>query len=595
MTRYAYFLFVFLLSVGNITIATDNSEFRAIWVVTWEHINSGLDAEQNKANVRTILDNVKKANMNAVLWQVRQSGTAYYNSTYEPWGKYAGYNNPGYDPLAYAIQEAHKRGIELHAWFNVFNVSDTVSGTIAKEHPDWICTNEDGVFMTKYRSASPGLQAVRDYTVNVAMEIVRNYDIDGFHLDYIRWNEYDDDDMKKAVSLPEQIAKMDGMIAEEKWDRLLKGTAGKRFIYDVEHPANGGIPGGFDSWDDWRRWSVTEFVRVLQDSIKAVKPWVRLSPAVLGRYNWGGWNGYYVVFQDAALWFNQAYIDQLTPMHYHWTTGNEFYGMLKGNCPSCWEQWIEDGINAKRLYTVGPGSYVLDDNNVWNNHEQIVNRSRSVDWVDGFQFFSYNSWKKYDYWGTAANTFFSRRTKIRPLDDAVTPPDSPSLVLNKIDSLTYEITVTPPSGITEKHWFAVYRSQDTQADTSSDEIIDLYLGDAVFTITDVFDGLQDYNGQYHYFATAFNRYWRESAPSNMESSDNIPSFAPTIVSSYPLEGEEIPVNEQIVITFSKTIDTSTVENAIHIMPSAGEFNVSWDSDLKQMTVGFTEYLQFNTP
>ena len=63
--------------------------------------------------------------MNAVIWQVRQSGTAYYNSSYEPWGRYAGYQDPGYDPLAYAIEEAHKRGLELHAWFNTFQISDT--------------------------------------------------------------------------------------------------------------------------------------------------------------------------------------------------------------------------------------------------------------------------------------------------------------------------------------------------------------------------------------------------------------------------------------------------------------------------------------
>jgi len=72
------------------------------------------------ARVRAILDDHSSANMNAVLFQARQSGTAYYNSSYEPWGYYAGYEDPGYDPLAYAIEQAHARGLELHAWFNVF-------------------------------------------------------------------------------------------------------------------------------------------------------------------------------------------------------------------------------------------------------------------------------------------------------------------------------------------------------------------------------------------------------------------------------------------------------------------------------------------
>jgi uncharacterized lipoprotein YddW (UPF0748 family) len=178
-------MIIFLaLLFSSIAFAQNNQEFRSTWVITWEHINRFENAEQNKARVREILDNHKKANMNAVLWQARQSGTSYYNSSYEPWGYYAGGTNPGYDPLGYAVEEAHKRGLELHAWFNVFHVSSTVSGTIASEHPEWICTNEDGQFMTSYRCSSPGIEAVRDYTINVAMEIVRNYDIDGLALGF---------------------------------------------------------------------------------------------------------------------------------------------------------------------------------------------------------------------------------------------------------------------------------------------------------------------------------------------------------------------------------------------------------------------------
>ncbi len=594
-----YILVVFIF-LNNLVFANGNTEFRGIWVITWEHINAYSSVEQNKANVRTILDNIQKANMNAVLWQVRQSGTAYYNSSYEPWGYYAGhdgerYIDPGYDPLAYAIQEAHKRGIELHAWFNVFQVASTHEDAPAMKHPNWVCTNRDGKFMTSHLAFSPGLDSVRAYTIQVAMEIVRNYDIDGLHLDYVRWNEYDEDDMLNPPSELEQIRQMDGMIPEEKLNKLAKTFGTKRYIYDVEHPYSAGVPEGFDTWDDWRRWGVTEFVRQLHDSIQTVKPWVRLSPAALGKYNWSGWNGYYIVFQDAALWFNEGYIDQLTPMHYHWTTGDEFYGMLKQDCPNCWQDWIDTGINEGRMYTVGPGSYVLDDYNVWSNHEQIVKRSREVPWVDGFQFFSYGSWKNHIYWETAAEKFFTEKTKIKPLTYMNTEqPDGPVLELLKEDSLTYRITVTPPAGTEAPMWFALYRSTQENPDSSQDQLIARLYGDTVFTVTDHFNGLQDYNGKYRYYATALSRYWIESQPSNVEISDNIPSFAPTVVATSPGPGEKIPVTDPIIFTFSKTMDTSSVNGAVHVSPQANIEEFQWDKSLKELTIVFAQPLDFET-
>ena len=513
-----------ILMLTQIAMAGKSEEFRALWVVTWEHINRYKTAEENKANVRKILDQMKAANMNAVLWQARQSGTAYYNSSYEPWGYYAGYQYPGYDPLAYAIQEAHKRGIEVHAWFNVFQTSSTYEGTIADKHPEWICTNVDGQFMPKHKSASPGLQAVRDYTVQVAMEIVRNYDIDGLHLDYIRWNEYDEDDMQKDVGIIEQISALDGMISEEKLNRLSKTAGTKRYIYDVEHPASGGVPDGFSSWDDWRRWSVTEFVRTLQDSIKKVKPWVRLSPAALGKYKKGGtsgWNGYYIVFQDAALWFNEGYIDQLTPMHYHWYTGNS----MKDELQTDWKPYIQKGIDAGRLYTNGPGSYMLDDLGYWDNHPDIVNKVRTLSWLDGFQFFSYASWDKHDYWNEPAETFFAGKARVRSIyANPDTIPPAPSITLTKVDSMHNDITVTPSVSLDKDYWFAIYRSPDSLLSLSSDEIVDIHFGRNACTFTDSYWTGNYFEGTYRYFAVMYDRYQIISDISNWVESDSIPQF-----------------------------------------------------------------------
>ena len=182
-------------------------------------------------------------------------------------------------------------------------------------HPEWVCRDRDGDPMTSSRSLSPGLEDVRQYTVDVAMEIVNNYDIDGLHLDYVRWNEHSSGSFN---TLPpgqiEEVRMIDGIIAEETLNDL-ENTRTGRYLYDIDHPYSAGIPDDYSSWEEWWRDGVTTFVSTLHDSIQSVKPYVRLSAAVLGRYNWGGWQGYGTVYQDGALWFNEGFVDQLTPMH----------------------------------------------------------------------------------------------------------------------------------------------------------------------------------------------------------------------------------------------------------------------------------------
>jgi len=573
-------------------LAGGNREFRATWVITWEHISSSLTPEQNKANVRAILDRHKAANMNAVLWQCRQSGTAYYNSSYEPWGYYAGYQYPGYDPLAYAIEEAHKRGMELHAWFNVFQVSSTYPGAPAVLHPEWICRDRDGNPMTSNICFSPGLEAVRAYTIAVAMEIVRKYDIDGLHLDYVRWNEYSNSKLSKRLAkMAEEQQWLDGMIPVEQLQDLEENAAG-RYLYDVEHPYSAGVPAGFSSWEDWWRWSVTEFVRVLHDSIQAVKPWVRLSPAALGKYNWSSWQGYGTVYQDAALWFNEGYVEQLTPMHYHWLTPEGFYSMLVGPSES-WGPWIQKGIAEGRLFTVGPGSYQFAEEKVWYRHPAVVEICRTVPWVDGFQFFSYGSWQDYQYWNEAGQTFFARRSKVRNGWSAhADPPEAPSIAITKIDSLHYQLTVTPPASVAVPHRYAIYRSEDDAIDLEDDRIVDIHFGTQPFTVVEAFTGTQDFNGAYRYAATTLDRYWNESAPSNVVLTEPIPSFAPMVVATSPAEGDTVPVNASICLIFSKTMDQASVVAAVTITPTIEIARLSWqDAKTLQIVPG---RLQFGT-
>ena len=520
-----------------------NEEFRGTWVITWDHIDKNKNAVQNINHLQQIIDNHKSANMNAIIFQVRQSGTAYYNSSYEPWGYYAGYNDPGYDPLAKAIELAHEKGIEVHAWFNVFQTSSTHPGSPAYEHPEWICRDQNGVPMSSYRALSPGLPAVREYTIKVAMEIVNNYDIDGLHLDYVRWNEHTNN-IRKSTVIESEISSLDGIISDEKLNQLTQNRSG-RYLYDYLHPYSEGIPNGYSSWEQWWRSSVTEFVSALHDSIQSVKPHVRLSAAVLGKYNWSGWQGYGTVFQDGALWFNEGYLDHIMPMHYHWTTANGFMGMLSDDCPECWLTFIQDGIESGRSFTVGPGSYILEDNNSWNNHPSIINSCRSLDWVDGFQFFSYATWDANDYFVPAGTSFFQNLSKIKtnPINTNQTPPP-PTLVLSTLNNDQFQL-IPFINTMDESVWLITYRSLDPNANPNNADIINIQFTQNPLPIIDQ-QGINDTANTYLYFSTVADRYWNESNISNTVFSTSLPlPDSYTLNQNYPN-----PFNSETEIIFS---------------------------------------------
>lgn len=588
------FCFIFVLISMSHLFAQTNEEFRATWIVDAHWLSPNNTVEQNKALTREILDNHKRANMTSVLWQVRRYGSVYYPSAIEPWGPQAGFQYPGYDPLAYAIEEAHARGLEFHAWFNTFESRNMYAGSPSEQHPEWICRDQSGIVMPPDLAwLSPGLQDVREYLLNLAMEIVNNYDIDGLHLDFVRWNEHANSSLSAQLARENIQNQMpDGYISEEQLHEINTNPSG-RYLYDVNHPFSAGVPPGYSTWEEWWRATVTDFVHALHDSIQAVKPWVRLSPAALGSYNWSGWQGYGTVYQDAALWLNEGYIDQIVGMHYHWDTAGEIYDVLEGGCPQCWYDFIQPAIQAGRLYSVGLFSDDFANNNLFYRHKSIVDTVRSVSWADGVQFFSYESWNNLDYWDEAKSLFFNQKTKIRAtaLIDSISP-GTPTISLTKIDSLNYEIEVTPPAA--ENLWFAIYRSEDASLSVENDEIIEVHFSNAQFSYIDSFTGTQNYNGSYWYFATSLDRFWNESAVSNAELSDPIPSFAPTIVSTFPVEGDTIPVNSDVMVTFSKTMDITTFLNAVSFDPAANINQLIWSADHKTVTVDVAGNFAFAT-
>lgn len=217
-----------------------------------------------------ILDRLQQAKINTVLIQTRVRGTMIYPSAYEPWdGCLSGFpgRSPGYDALQFAIDECHKRGMELHAWVVTIPVGKWNAlgcKTLRKKMPKLIKKIGADGYM------DPENSRTGDYLANICREITHKYNVDGIHLDYIRY--------------------------PETWNIKVSREQGRRYI--------------------------TNIVRKIHDAVKAEKPWVKMSCSPVGkyddlsRYRSLGWNAYTKVCQDAQGWLKSGLMDELFPMMY---------------------------------------------------------------------------------------------------------------------------------------------------------------------------------------------------------------------------------------------------------------------------------------
>jgi uncharacterized lipoprotein YddW (UPF0748 family) len=292
-------------------------EFRATWLATVSNIDwprtKATDAtkrQQQQKELTDIFDKMVAGNMNACCMQVRSLCDAMYQSSYEPWsaaltgtrGK-----DPGYDPLAFAIEEAHKRGLELHIWVNPFRV--TSSGSIAtsdkvwQNASDWIIKYDNGSF--KGQIIDPGFPEARAYVIKVLMEIVNNYDVDGILMDdyfYPYGGTTTEDSNSKSKHKPSNVV-------------------------DVNQDG--------DTDDDWRRANVDSCMKMLYDQLQAVKPWVRFGMGPFGIWTtqkkaaqaYGislpngivGLDDYDVQACNTVEWVKQGWVDYINPQLY-WST-----------------------------------------------------------------------------------------------------------------------------------------------------------------------------------------------------------------------------------------------------------------------------------
>ena len=312
------FLILWAMMLNLFTYAQQpKHEFRATWLATVQNIDwpktivtSNSTREQQKKELTDILDKMVAGNMHACFMQVRSLCDAMYKSSYEPWstaltgtrGK-----DPGYDPLQFAIEEAHKRGLELHIWVNPFRV--TSSGTLDssdklhQQAGDWIIKYNNGSF--KGQIIDPGFPEARAYVIKVLMEIINNYDVDGIVMDdyfYPYGGTTTEDAKSKSLHKPNNVI-------------------------DVNQDG--------DTDDDWRRTNVDVCLKQLYDTIQAVKPWVRFGMGTFGIWStqqkaadaYGitlpsgirGLDDYDVQACNPVEWVKHGYVDYINPQLY-WST-----------------------------------------------------------------------------------------------------------------------------------------------------------------------------------------------------------------------------------------------------------------------------------
>jgi uncharacterized lipoprotein YddW (UPF0748 family) len=308
-------------------------EFRGVWVASVSNIDwpsrRDLTTAQSQAELLAILDKCVALHLNAVVLQVRPAADALYESKLEPWSEYLTGEqgrapSPYWDPLAFAVKEAHARGLELHAWFNPYRArNDDAKSPLAKSH----FARQHASLVKKYGQAlwmDPGEKFVRERTVAVVLDVVKRYDIDGVHIDDYFY-PYHVAHRGVDVPFPDLTS----------WRKYTKG-------------------GGKLSRDDWRRENVNELIQELHVGIHRVKPWVKFGISPFGIWQPGypeqvrGLNAYKELYADSRKWLREGWLDYFTPQLYWPTTAaQQSYAQLLA-----W--WAGENVLSRHLW---PGNY----------------------------------------------------------------------------------------------------------------------------------------------------------------------------------------------------------------------------------------------
>lgn len=308
-------IILILITNQNIFSSEKKRELRGAWVATVANIDwPSRNATPGKqiAEMISLFDNLKAAGINTIFFQVRTECDALYNSAYEPWaywltGEQGKAPEPFYDPLAFAVKEAHTRGMELHAWFNPYRAIKTngeykqSENHITVTKPEWILD------FGNYKMLDPGLPEVRNYIANIIADVIKNYDVDGVHFD-------------------DYFYPYTPQISNEDNETFLKHNEGQNDIHQ------------------WRRDNINKMVAQVYDTINYYKPYVSfgISPFGIVENHFAGtrgMNSYSVIYCDPLTWIRDKTVDYVIPQIY-WHIGFEIADYSK--LLPWWASVIED-------------------------------------------------------------------------------------------------------------------------------------------------------------------------------------------------------------------------------------------------------------
>ena len=295
--------------------ATPKRQFRALWIASVQRLDwpSGTAVEAQQAEYRDLLDYAVAQRMNAVVVQVRPTADAFWPSPYEPWSGYltgVRGQDPGWDPLAFLVAEAHQRNLEFHAWFNPYRASMPASsaasteagGDIGKlaaghplqQHPDWAVVYPTGIPTQTRLYYNPGIPAVRAFVETAILDAVMRYDVDGVHFD--------------DYFYPYPVG-------------------GQDFADDATFAQYGG---DFASKADWRRHNIDLLIQEMHTKIHAAKSWVKFGVSPFGIWrnasadplgsDTNGTQSYDANFADTRKWVKENWLDYIVPQVY-WNIG----------------------------------------------------------------------------------------------------------------------------------------------------------------------------------------------------------------------------------------------------------------------------------
>ncbi|MBM4174569.1 MAG: T9SS type A sorting domain-containing protein [Ignavibacteria bacterium] len=516
-----YISFLTLILLGSILFAQPRKEVRAVWVTTAGRADFpfSVGASAQRAEIDGIVNVCKNANLNTIVFQVSARGDAYYSSSFLPWASNLtcftpcqdpsnlGFN-PGYNPLAEMILKARQQNIEVHAWINAYYViSDTLSKYLSvitfPPHPAIIdSSNGQRYWKTRWFAKTstgqmksdggffldPGNPDVRHHLVNIATEIVKNYNIDGIHFDFIRYTD---------------------LGAEA----LLFGDASNYWFTNRTDSLNG------NPWNlprnDFARLNIERMVKMTMDSVKHYKPWVKVGATTPGVYtaaamglSCGVWELYNQLRSDPKAWAAKGYIDYHNPQVY-WNIAT---------CPEFTKisNWWKNNLSGKQTW-LGLASYRIGEPNFGDINEikNQINYSRTIG-ASGVNFFRFRSMaSSINYFDSLTNSLYKYPANQPPMiwKDPV-PPNKPNYItIQKITSDRFRIAWTRPQTATDgeiAEYYNIFRATSPIDPNKAEHLYKITSNPDTF----YFDIIPDTNSVYYYAVSAFDKVDNESEISN---------------------------------------------------------------------------------